>query len=64
MNYILTAILIALFLVASDCSLQTEKVQKLNGRILKDEQGNYYLVKGNVGDTIFLEQISAESVKF
>ena len=38
----------------------TQKVKNLDGKILTDNRGNYYLVKANVGDTVFLEPLMVE----
>jgi len=50
----------ALFCMVS-CS--SEKERKLNGKIVKDKQGNYYRLKANAGNTMLIEQLNPEDME-
>ena len=50
--------LVSLLLVCAALSAcSSKKVQAVEGKVLKDAVGNYYMVRGNVGDTVFLEKL-------
>lgn len=49
--------LLLVCVVLNACASKKVRDMNLNGKILKDAAGNYYLVKQNVGDTMFLEKL-------
>lgn len=48
-------------LALSGCT--TKKAEALDGKIVKDAQGNYYLVKAGAGDVTFLEKLDLDKYK-
>lgn len=55
MSCLITLLLVCFAVNA--CTSKKTRDMNLDGKLLKDAQGNYYLVKQNVGDTIFLEKL-------
>ena len=58
----LTALLgvVSIAMFSTGCS--TQKANGLDGTVLKDAEGNYYVVKKNLGDTVFLISVDFDSL--
>jgi len=50
-------ILLAL-LTLSSCASPSVAKMNLDGKIVKDASGNYYIIRYNIGDTFFIEEIN------
>lgn len=42
----------------------SETPRKLDGKVVKDSEGNYYIVEHGLGDTLFLTPVPEEVEKF
>jgi hypothetical protein len=49
--------------VAFQTNFQTTKIRDLDGVILTDNVGHYYRVRGNIGETVFLEELHVEAMQ-
>ena len=45
-------------LTLSSCASPSVAKMNLDGKIVKDASGNYYIIRYNIGDTFFIEEIN------